>query len=59
MYGDLVVSPYEVNFEKGGAASKAVGIILYMRHWVPVWNGASVEGSVVSAGSPAAVLIGY
>jgi len=29
-----------------------------MRHCIPVWNGASVEGSVVSAGSPAAVLCG-
>ena len=56
MYGDLVLSPHEVDFGKGDAASKAVGIVLYMRYWIPVWNGASVESSVVSAGSPAAVL---
>ena len=59
MNRDLVVSTYEVYFGKRGAAGKAVGVIFYMWHWVPVRNGASFECSVVSTGSPNAVLLGH
>ena len=51
-----MVSPYEVYFGKGGAAGKAVGIILYVWNWLPVRNGASIECSLVAIGSPTAVL---
>jgi len=56
---DLVVSPYEVYFRNGGAAGKTAGVILYMWNWVPVWNGASVECSVVATGPPTAVFLGH
>ena len=56
---NLVVSPYEINVGKGSAASKTVGIVLYVWHWVPVRNGASIEGSIVSTWSPTGVLLRY
>jgi len=54
-----VVSPDGVDFRKGGAAGKAVGVVLNVRDWIPVRDGASVQGSVVSTGPPTAVLLGY
>jgi len=51
-----MVSAYHVNLGKGGAAGKAAGVVLYVWHCIPVRNGASVKGSVVSAGPPTAVL---
>jgi hypothetical protein len=57
--GNLVVSSYQVNFGKHSATGKAVGIILDMWNWIPVGDGASVKGSVISAGSPPAVLLGH
>ena len=51
-----MVSSYQVNLGKGGAAAKAVGVVLYVWDWIPVRDGASVKGSVVSTGPPAAVL---
>ena len=59
MDGNLVVRPYQVNFGKGGATGKAVGVVLYVWDRIPVWNGASVQGSVVSTGPLTAVLLGY
>jgi len=52
-----MVSSYEVNFGKGGAARKAVGVDLYVWDWVPVRDGASVKSSVVSTGPPTTVLL--
>jgi hypothetical protein len=57
--GNLVVGPDEVDFGKGSAAGKAVGVELYLWDWIPVRNRASVQGSLVSAGSPTAVLLGH
>jgi hypothetical protein len=57
--GDLVVRPYKVNFGEGGAAGKMVRVVLYVWDWVPVRDGASVESSVISTGSPTAVLLGH
>ena len=59
MYGDLMVSPHEVDFGKVGAARNAVGIVPYVRHWIPVGNDASVNGSVVCTRYAAAVLFGH
>jgi hypothetical protein len=56
---NLVVSPNKINFLKGGAAGKAVGLVLYVWDWVYVRDGASVKGSVVSTGPPTAVLLGH
>ena len=56
---DLVVCPYEIDFGKGSTASKTVGIVLYVWHWIPVGNGASIKGTVVSTWSPNAVLLRY
>jgi hypothetical protein len=56
MDGNLVVSPHEVDFGKGGAARKAVRVVLYVCDWVPVRNGANIQGSVISAGPTTAVL---
>ena len=53
---DLMVSSYQVNLRKGGAARKAVGVVLYVWDWIPVRNGPSVKGSIVSTGPPTAVL---
>jgi hypothetical protein len=53
---DLIVSSYQVKLRKGGAAGKAVGAILYVWDWIPVRNGPSVKGSIVSTGPPTAVL---
>jgi len=51
-----MVSSYQVNLRKGGAAGKAVGVVLYVWDWIPVRNGPSVKGSIVSTGPPTAVL---
>jgi hypothetical protein len=56
---DLVICPYEIDFGKGSAASKTVGVVLYVWHWVPVRNGTSVESTIISAWSPTGVLLGY
>ena len=56
---DLMVSSYQASFGKGCAARKAVGVVLYVWDWVPVRDGASFKGSVVSTGPPAAVLLGH
>jgi hypothetical protein len=53
---NLVVSPEEVNFGKGGSAGKTVGVVLYAWDWIPVRDGASVQGSIISTGLPTAVL---
>ena len=53
---DLMVSSYQVNLGKGGAAGKVVGVVLYVWDWIPVRDGASVKGSVVSTGPPTAIL---
>ena len=52
-----MVSSYQVNLGEGGAAGKAVGVVLYVWCWIPVWDGASVQGSVVSTGPATAVLL--
>jgi hypothetical protein len=56
---NLVVRPYKVNFGEDGAARKVVRVVLYVRDWIPVRDGASVESSVISTGSPTAVLLGH
>ena len=53
---NLVLSPDEVNFLKGGAAEKTVGIVLYVWDCVPFRYGSSVKGSVVSTRPPTALL---
>jgi hypothetical protein len=45
---NLVVSSGEVNFRKGGAVGKAVGVVLYVWDRVPVWDSASVQSSIIS-----------
>jgi len=57
--GNLVVRPYKVNFGEGGAAGKAVSVVLYVWDWLPVRDGASVESSIISTGSPTSVLLGH
>jgi len=57
--GNLMVCPYKVNFGEGGAAGKIVRVVLYMWERVPVRDGASIERSVISTGSPTAVLLGH
>jgi len=54
---DLMVSSYQVNLGEGGAAGKAVGVVLDVWYWIPVRDGASVQGSVVSIGPPTVVLL--
>jgi hypothetical protein len=53
---DLMVRRYQVNLGKVGVAGKAVGVVLYVWDWIPVRDGPSVKGSVVSTGSTTAVL---
>jgi hypothetical protein len=55
---NLVISSDEVNFGKGGAAGKAVRVVLYVWDRIPVWDGASVQSSIISAGPPTVVLLG-
>jgi hypothetical protein len=59
MNRNLVERPYQVNFGEGGAAGKVMGVVLYVRAWIPVRYGVSVKGSVVPTGSPTAVLLGH
>jgi hypothetical protein len=56
---NLIIGPHKVNFGKGGAAGKAVGIVLDVWDWVTVGDGASIQGSVISTRPPAAVLLGH
>ena len=56
---NFVVSHVKINFREDGAVRKAVGTIIYVREWVPVGYGASIECSIVSAGPPTAVLLGH
>ena len=51
-----MVSSYQVNLGKGGAAGKAVGVVLYVWDWIPVRGGPSFKGSVVFTVPPTAVL---
>jgi len=41
---DLMVSSYQVNLGKGGAAGKAVGVVLNVWYWIPLMDGAIVKG---------------
>ena len=52
-----MVSLHEVNFGKGVAAGKAVGVVLYVWDWIPVGDGAILQGLVVSTGPPTTVLL--
>jgi len=45
---DLMISTYQVNLRKGGAAGKTMGEVLYVWDWIPVRDGLNVKGSVVS-----------
>ena len=54
---DLMVSSYQVDLRKGGAAGKSVGVVLDVWDWIPVRDGPSVTGSIVSTGPPTAVLL--
>jgi len=48
---DLMVSSYQVNLGKVGAAKKeVVGVVLYVWDWIPVRDGTSDKSSVVSTG---------
>jgi hypothetical protein len=53
---DMMVSSYQFNLGKGGAAGMAVGVVLYVWDWITVRDGPSVNGSVFSTGPPTAVL---
>ena len=52
-----MVSSYQVNLGEGGAAGKAVGVVLYVWYCVPVRDGDRVQGLVVSTGPPTVVLL--
>ena len=54
---DLMVSSYQVDLRKGGAAGKSVGVILDVWDWIPVRDGPSVKGSIVSTDLPTAFLL--
>jgi RecB family endonuclease NucS len=53
---NLVIHPHKISFGKGGAAGKAVGVVLDMWDLVKVRDGASVQGSVISTRPPTALL---
>jgi len=53
---DLMVSSHQINLGRGGAAGKAVGVVLYVWDWIPVMDGPCVKSSVVSTRPPTAVL---
>ena len=51
-----MVCSYQVNLRKGGAAGKTVAVVLFIWDSIPVRDGPSVMGSVVSTGPRTAVL---
>ena len=53
---DLMVSSYQVNVRKRGAAGKVVGVVLYVREWTHFRVGPSVMGTIVPTGQLTAVL---
>ncbi len=57
--GYLVVSLDEVDLAKDGASIQAIGEVLHVWQWVPVWRCDGVESPVVAAGPPRAVLLGH
>ena len=57
MDSDLMVSSYQANLGEGGPAGKAVGVVLDVWYWIPVRDGTTVEGSLVSKGPPTVVLL--
>jgi hypothetical protein len=59
MDGDLVICSHQVNLGENGAAEKLVGVIVDMTDGVAVRNGTGVKCSVLAAGTPTVVLLGY
>jgi hypothetical protein len=51
-----MVSSYQVNVRKSGAAGKAVGVVLYVWDWTHVRDGPRVMRTGVPTGQPTAVL---
>jgi hypothetical protein len=56
---NLMIGSHKVNFGKGGAVRKVVGLVLDVWDWVMVGVGASVQGSVISTRPPNPVLLGH
>ena len=46
----------QFNLRKGGAAGKAVGVVVYVWDWILVRDVTRVKGSIVFTGPPTAVL---
>jgi hypothetical protein len=59
MDGELVVGSHQVDFGKDGATEKLVGVVVVMTDGVAVRNGPGVQRSVVAAGTPTVVFLGY
>jgi len=54
---DLVVSSYQVNLRKGGAAGNSMVVFLYVWDWIPLRDDQCVKGSIFSTEPATAVLI--
>jgi len=54
-----MVSSHQVNVRRGGAAGNVVVVVLYVWDWIPVQDGPSVKGSIVSTEPPTTVLLRY
>jgi hypothetical protein len=52
-----MVRPQEVDFGESGAAKNVMGVVVDMPDGVAVGDGTSVERSVVTAWTPAVVLL--
>jgi hypothetical protein len=59
MNGELVVVSHQVDFGKDGGTEKLAGVVVDMADGVAVGNVPGVQRSVVAAGTPSVVLLGY
>ncbi len=57
--GYLVVSLDEVDLAEDGESVQAIGEVLHVWQWVPVWGCDCVESPVVATGPPGAVVLGH
>jgi hypothetical protein len=59
MYGNLVVGFYQVDLREQTTPRKLVRVIMYVADGIVVWNSSGVQRSIVAAGSPTVILLGY
>jgi hypothetical protein len=56
---DLIVGPHKNNLCENATTRDLMCIIMDVSDWIAVWYGMGVESSIIAAGSPAVIFLGY